>query len=115
MKIIILALIISISLHFIAFYNYENKEFNEKKHKEEIIEKKSEVKFVKLKKKEIIEEIKNTPIIEGGMVIELEKDMLTVKEKPQIIFPNKIKGKGTDFGVPPPERLFTLIRNKSHN
>ena len=64
MKIIILALIISISLHFLAFYNYGNKELDEKKQKDEIVEKKSDVKFVKLKKKEILEEVKNTPEIE---------------------------------------------------
>jgi periplasmic protein TonB len=56
MKIIILALIISISLHFLAFYKYKDKEFIENKQKDEILEKKSDVKFVKLKKKEIIEE-----------------------------------------------------------
>ena len=81
MKIIILALIISISLHFLAFYNYENKEFNEKKHKEEIIEKKSEVKFVKLKKKEIIEEVKNTPLIEKKQEIEKIEQVKKI-EKP---------------------------------
>lgn len=36
-------------------------------------------------------------LIKGGMVIELEKDMVTVKEGPKVIFPNKANGKGTNF------------------
>ncbi|MDY0052005.1 MAG: hypothetical protein RBR65_05625, partial [Aliarcobacter sp.] len=63
MKIIILALIISISLHFLAFYNYKDKEFIENKQKNQIVEKKSDVKFVKLKKKENLQEVRNTPEI----------------------------------------------------
>lgn len=59
MKIIILAFIISISLHFLAFNKYNNKEFIENKQKEEIVTKKSDIKFVKLKKKESIQEVKN--------------------------------------------------------
>jgi protein TonB len=59
MRIIILAFIISISLHFLAFNKYNNKEFIENKQKEEIITKKSDIKFVKLKKKESIQEVKN--------------------------------------------------------
>lgn len=63
MKIIILALILSISLHFLAFYKYKDKEFIENKQKDEIVEKKSDVKFVRLKKKEDTQEIRNTPEI----------------------------------------------------
>lgn len=37
------------------------------------------------------------PIIEGGMVIELEKDMITVKKDPQVIVPYAANGKGTSF------------------
>ena len=81
MKIIILALIISISLHFLAFYNYGNKEFNEKKNKDEIIEKKSDVKFVKLKKKEIIEEVKNTPEIEKKQEIKKTEEIKNEKKE----------------------------------
>ena len=58
MRIIILAFIISISLHLILFvkYNYGNSIKNDKT--EEKIEKKSDVKFVKLKKEEpILEKI----------------------------------------------------------
>lgn len=57
MRIIILAFIISISLHFIAFNKYKDKEFIENKQKDEKTEKKSDVKFVKLKKQEIKQEI----------------------------------------------------------
>ncbi|WP_160723627.1 family 43 glycosylhydrolase [Bacillus sp. USDA818B3_A] len=35
--------------------------------------------------------------IKGGMVIELEADMITVKEGPKYIFPDKALGVGTDF------------------
>ena len=37
------------------------------------------------------------PIIEGGMVIELEKDMVTVKKNPKVILPYVVNGKGTSF------------------
>lgn len=40
---------------------------------------------------------KSNQIIEGGMVIELEKDMVTVKEAPKVILPYKGNGKGTGF------------------
>ena len=61
MRIIILAFIISISLHFLVFNKYKDKEFIENKQKNEKPEKKSDVKFVKIKKQEIKEEIKNIP------------------------------------------------------
>ena len=35
--------------------------------------------------------------IKGGMVVELETDMITVKEDPKYIFPDKLRGAGTDF------------------
>lgn len=38
-----------------------------------------------------------TPLIKGGMVIELEPDMLTVKKEPEYIFPWVLNGKGTSF------------------
>lgn len=37
------------------------------------------------------------PVIKGGMVIELEKDMVTVKKAPEVIFPYVANGKGTSF------------------
>lgn len=64
MKIIILALIISISIHFFVFNTYKNKELIENKQKEEQITKKSDVNFVKLKKKEILQEVKTENKIE---------------------------------------------------
>ena len=36
-------------------------------------------------------------LIKGGMVIELEEDMITVKEEPRVIFSDKAHGEGTDF------------------
>jgi periplasmic protein TonB len=50
MKIIILAFIISITLHFLLFKKYKNDEFTKNNQKEEKVLKKSDVKFVKLKK-----------------------------------------------------------------
>ena len=55
MRIIILAFIISISLHFLAFNKYKNDEYEKNNQNDEKITKKSEVKFVKLKKQEIKE------------------------------------------------------------
>ena len=84
MRIIILAFIISISLHFLAFNEYKNKEFIENKQKDEKPEKKSDVKFVKLKK----EEIKNIP--ESKKVEEIktiEKPIEKIVKKPK----NEIK------------------------
>lgn len=84
MRIIILAFIISISLHFLAFNEYKNKEFIENKQKDEKPEKKSDVKFVKLKK----EEIKNIP--ESKKIEEIktiEKPIEKIVKKPK----NEIK------------------------
>jgi periplasmic protein TonB len=50
MKIIILAFIISITLHFFLFKKYKNDQFVKNNQKEEKVLKKSDVKFVKLKK-----------------------------------------------------------------
>lgn len=84
MRIIILAFIISISLHFLAFNEYKNKEFIENKQKDEKPEKKSDVKFVKLKR----EEIKNIP--ESKKIEEIktiEKPIEKIVKKPK----NEIK------------------------
>ena len=56
MKIIILAFIISISLHFFLFKKYNSDEFTKNDQVKEEIVKKSDVKFVKLKKEESISE-----------------------------------------------------------
>ena len=54
MRIIILAFIISISLHFFLFKKYKNDEFAKNNQIKEEVVKKSDVKFVKLKKEEPI-------------------------------------------------------------
>lgn len=80
MRIIILAFIISISLHFIAFNKYKDKEFIQNKQKDEKTEKKSDVKFVKLKKQEIKQEIN-----------EVEKPIEKIVKKTNNEVPPKIK------------------------
>ncbi|MDY3201541.1 MAG: TonB family protein [Arcobacter sp.] len=76
MKIIILAFIISISLHLLLLKKYKDKELPENTPKKEIVEKKSDVKFVKLKKNEIqkteIEKIET-------QVEKIEKPQITKK------------------------------------
>ncbi len=54
MKIIILAFIISISLHFFLFKSYKVEKINKKEEIKEKKEVKTDIKFVKLKKEEII-------------------------------------------------------------
>jgi len=73
MKIIILALIISISLHFLVFNKYNNEKFIKNEPIKESQIKSSDVKFVKLKQKEIIEESKK---------VEVEKTIQKPIEKP---------------------------------
>ena len=75
MRIIILAFIISISLHFFLFNTYKNEGLKEKK---ELIEKKSDVKFVKLKPKELIQEKEIEPKIKE---IEKSIEKKTVQNK----------------------------------
>jgi len=55
MKIIILAFIISISLHLLFLKKYKNDELAKNNSNNELVEKKSDVKFVKIKKQEIAE------------------------------------------------------------
>ena len=93
MKIIILALIISISLHFLAFHNYGNKKLSENKQKDEIIEKKAEVKFVKLKKKEIVEEIKNIPEVEKKQEIKKTEEIKKTNKTIDKLSESKIQKK----------------------
>ncbi|WP_205663493.1 energy transducer TonB [Arcobacter caeni] len=81
MKIIILAFIISISLHFFLFKKYNTDEFKKNHQIKEEVVKKSDVKFVKLKKEEpivnkIIEE-KIEPIIEKKAELpKIKKDVV---------------------------------------
>ena len=91
MKIIILALIISISLHFLVFNKYKDKEFLENKQNDEKISKKSDVKFVKLKKPEVKEEpakeikqepVKDLPKVEKAIETKpFEKEKIVKKPK----------------------------------
>ena len=93
MRIIILAFIISISLHFLAFNKYKNDEYEKNNQNDEKITKKSEVKFVKLKKQEIKEEskqeVKTTPeIIKPQEIKPIEK----IVEKPiEKVLPKPLK------------------------
>ena len=64
MKIIILAFLVSIALHLLVFESYKHKELNENEKKEEITEKKTDVKFIKLKQKENIQEQKIETFVE---------------------------------------------------
>ncbi len=83
MRIIILAFIISISLHFFLFHTYKNEEPKEENQKEEISQKKSDVKFVKLKPKEIVEEKKIEPEIKKvEKKVEEPKIQKEVKKEP---------------------------------
>lgn len=88
MKIIISAFIISILLHLIIFESYKNKELIKKDEFQETAKKKSEVKFVKLNKQEIVakEEIiekKVESIVEKPKEI-IKKDIPKKVEKPKI-------------------------------
>ena len=83
MRIIILAFIISISLHFFAFNKYKNDEPPKNNKQEEEIVKKSDVKFVKLKK---IEPVENK-IIEQKVEkkIEIPKTQKEITTKKEIV------------------------------
>ena len=84
MRIIILAFIISISLHFFLFKKYNSDEFTKNNQIKEEIVKKSDVKFIKLKKEEPIInksiDEKIEPIIEKK--IEASKIQKEVVKKP---------------------------------
>jgi len=74
MKIVILAFIISLSLHLFLFKKYENKELLKNSQKEEIENKKTDVKFVKLKEnKPVIEKIETEKVIEKPIEKIVEK------------------------------------------
>ena len=81
MKIIILAFIISISLHFFLFKKYNSDEFTKNNQIKEEIVKKSDVKFVKLKKEE---PIVNKPIDEKVEPI-IEKKIETPKIQKEVV------------------------------
>lgn len=81
MKIIILAFIISISLHFFLFKKYNSDEFTKNNQIKEEIVKKSDVKFVKLKKEE---PIVNKPIDEKVEPV-IEKKIEAPKIQKEVI------------------------------
>lgn len=96
MKIIILALIISISLHFLVFNKYNDEKFIKNEPIKESQTKSSDVNFVKLKQKEIIEESKKVEVekpIEKHIEKKppLEKIEKKVEVKKQIIDIDKSK------------------------
>jgi protein TonB len=84
MKIVILAFIISLSLHLFLFKKYENKELVENAQKKDLEEKKTDVKFVKLKKNEpIIEKIETEKFIEKPIQKVIEKTQPIKKVVPK--------------------------------
>jgi len=94
MKIIILAFIISISLHFFLFKKYNNDEFKKNNQIKQEVIKKSDVKFIKLKKEEpiinnVMEE-KVKPIIEKKVELpEIQKEVVVKKEIQKKVENNK--------------------------
>lgn len=98
MRIIILAFIISISLHFLAFNKYKDANYTKQNHSDEKITKKSDVKFVKLKKEQekekIISEPKEVKKIEKIKELEkVEEFKKTEKIKKTIIKEKKVEKK----------------------
>ena len=72
MRIIILAFIISISLHLFLFTKYKFEKSTQNNNTEVKIEKKSEVKFVKLKKEEPVlnkKKCKDIEIMKANIII----------------------------------------------
>jgi len=94
MKIIILAFIISISLHFFLFKKYNNDEFKKNNQIKQEVIKKSDVKLIKLKKEEpiinnVMEE-KVKPIIEKKVELpEIQKEVVVKKEIQKKVENNK--------------------------
>ena len=102
MKIIILAFIISISLHFFLFKKYNSDEFTKNNQIKEEIVKKSDVKFVKLKKEEPIVnkpiDEKVEPVIEKKIEApKIQKEVIK-KESPKKEIEKKVENnKKIDF------------------
>ena len=102
MRIIILAFIISISLHFFLFKKYNSDEFTKNNQIKEEIVKKSDVKFVKLKKEEPIVnksiDEKIEPIIEKKIETpKIQKEVIK-KEVPKKEIEKKVENnKKIDF------------------
>lgn len=86
MKIIILAFIISISLHFFLFKKYNTDEFKKNNQIKEEVIKKSDVKFVKLKKEE---PIINKVTQEKAELPKIQKEVVVKKEIQKKVENNK--------------------------
>ena len=102
MKIIILAFIISISLHFFLFKKYNSDEFTKNNQIKEEIVKKSDVKFIKLKKEEPIInksiDEKIEPIIEKKIEASKIQKEVVKKESPKKEIEKKVENnKKIDF------------------
>ena len=102
MRIIILAFIISISLHFFLFKKYNSDEFTKNNQIKEEIVKKSDVKFVKLKKEEPIVnksiDEKIEPIIEKKIETPKIQKEVVKKESPKKEIEKKVENnKKIDF------------------
>lgn len=94
MRIIILAFIISISLHFFLFNSYKDEKLHENKEEKKLIEKKSDIKFVKLEPKKIIQE-KEVEIKTKEVEKPLEKKIVENKN----IQKKNINKKTTDINI----------------
>ena len=97
MRIIILAFIISISLHFFLFKKYNNDEFKKNNQIKQEVIKKSDVKFIKLKKEEPIVnksiDEKVEPVIEKKIESpKIQKEVIK-KESPKKEIEKKYKNK----------------------
>lgn len=102
MRIIILAFIISISLHFFLFKKYNSDEFTKNNQIKEEIVKKSDVKFIKLKKEEPIInksiDEKIEPIIEKKIEASKIQKEVVKKESPKKEIEKKVENnKKIDF------------------
>ena len=102
MRIIILAFIISISLHFFLFKKYNSDEFTKNNQIKEEIVKKSDVKFIKLKKEEPIVnksiDEKIEPIIEKKIEASKIQKEIVKKESPKKEIEKKVENnKKIDF------------------
>ena len=84
MRIIILAFIISISLHFFLFNEYKNKEITEKKEIKEEKHVQTDVKFVKLKKEESVIPKPIEKKVENKIEPKIEKKLELPKQKQAI-------------------------------
>lgn len=92
MRIIILAFIISISLHFFLFNKYKNEEISQISEIKEEKQKQTDVKFVKLKKEEAIVKQNIEQKVEKKVEIpQTKKEIIQKKEPEKKVFEKKIE------------------------